>query len=73
MSRPREAKRLLQNFFSAPGELRVRDTFMELTLDVAAHSREHRALQHLCRVASSWKLSLPGDPNARPLRFRSQS
>ena len=72
MSRPREAKRLLQNFFSAPGQVRVRDTFIEVTLDVAAHRGERRALEHLCQVASSWKLSLPGDPNARPLRFRSQ-
>lgn len=72
MSRPREAKRLLQNFFSAPGEVRVRDDVIDVTLDVAAHRGEYRALEHLCRVASSWKLSLPGDPNERPLRFRSQ-
>jgi hypothetical protein len=73
MSRPREAKRLLQNIFSAPGEIRVRDTFIDVTLDVAAHAGERRAIDHLCHVASSWKLALPGDPSGRPLRFRPQA
>lgn len=72
MSRPREAKRLLQNLFSAPGEIRVHDAFIEVTLDVAAQRDERRALERLCRVATSWNLALPGDPNRRPLRFRSQ-
>lgn len=73
MARPREAKRLLKNFFSAPGEIRASDTFIEVILDVAAQRDERHALEHLCHVASSWELSLPGDPLGRPLRFRSQN
>ena len=73
MHRPREAKRLLQNLFSAPGEVRVRDASIDVILDVAAQSDERPALDHLCRVATAWKLSLPGDPSGRPLRFRSQT
>jgi len=73
MVRPREAKRLLKNFFSAPGAVQVHDASIEVILDVAARSDERPALRHLCRVANSWKLSLPGDPKTRPLRFKTQN
>lgn len=33
MARPREAKRLLQNFFSAPGDLRIAANYIEVVLD----------------------------------------
>jgi len=73
MARPREAKKLLQNFFSAPGDVRVHEASIEVTLDVAAQRTERRALHRLCRVANRWKLTLPGDPKARPLRFGTQN
>lgn len=70
MSRPREAKRLLRNFFSASGELRVTDKSIEVTLDVAGTKNERDALAALCRVVNGWKLTHPGDVAGRPLRFR---
>lgn len=73
MRRPNEARRLLQNFFSAPGEIRVRDNSIDVSLDVAARPDEREALNRLCLVVNGWKLVLPGDPNARPLRFRTQN
>ena len=73
MPRPREAKRLLQNFFCAPGDLRVKGDHIDICLDVAARADELPAVAQLCRVATTWKLTLPGDPMARPLRFRAQN
>ena len=73
MARPREAKRLLQNFFCAPGDVLVREGSIEVRLDVAARNDERRALRRLCGVATRWKLTLPGDPKARPLRFGTQN
>lgn len=70
MSRPREAKRLLRNLFSAPGDLRVTDNSIEVVLDVAGTKNEQYALAALCRTVNAWKLTHPGDVAARPLRFR---
>ena len=72
MARPREAKRLLRNLFSAPGDLRVTANFIEVVLDVAANADERAALNALCRTVNAWKLAHPGDAAARPLRFRTQ-
>lgn len=70
MRRPREAKQLLRNFFSASGDLRVTDNSIEVVLDVAGTSNEHHALAALCRTVTAWKLTHPGDAAGRPLRFR---
>jgi len=70
MSRPREAKRLLRNLFSASGDLRVTDDSIELVLDVAGTRNEQDALAALCRTVNAWKLTHPGDVAGRPLRFR---
>lgn len=72
MARPREAKRLLQNLFAAPGDLRVTATSIEVVLDVAATQDEQSALEELCRAVNARKLTHPGDPAARHLRFRTQ-
>ena len=72
MARPREAKRLLQNFFSAPGDLRIAANYIEVVLDAAATPEERSALDGLCATVNAWKLTHPGDPAARPLRFRTQ-
>ena len=71
--RPREAKRLLQNVFSAPGHVRVHSDFIDVSLDVAARQDELAPIQNLLRVDTEWKLALPGDSLARPLRFRAQN
>lgn len=73
MVRPREAKRLLRNFFSAPGDLRVTANSIEVALDVAATPEERSALDALCNTVNAWKLTHPGDDAARPLRFRTQN
>ena len=70
MSRPREAKRLLRNLFSASGDLRVTANSIEVVLDVAGNKNEHDALAALCRTVNGWKLAHPGDVAGRPLRFR---
>jgi hypothetical protein len=73
MARPREAKRLLQNFLSAPGDLRVAADHVGVVLDAAATPEERAAVDGLCATVNAWKLTHPGDPAARPLRFRTQS
>jgi hypothetical protein len=70
MARPREAKRLLRNLFSASGDLRVTANTIEVILDVAGTKNEQAALAALCRTVNDWKLTHPGDVAARPLRFR---
>jgi hypothetical protein len=72
MARPREAKRLLRNLFSAPGALRVTANAIEVVLDVAATPDERSALDTLCNTVNAWKLTHPGDAAARPLHFRTQ-
>jgi hypothetical protein len=72
MARPRQAKRLLQNFFSAPGDLRVTTNHIEIVLDAAATPEERFALDGLCATVNAWRLTHPGDAAARPLRFRTQ-
>lgn len=69
MARPREAKRLLRNFFTAAGDVRVTAKRIDVVLDVAATAAESRALDALCRTVNAWKLTHPGDAATRPLRF----
>jgi hypothetical protein len=70
MARPREAKRLLRNLFSASGDLRVTANTIEVSLDVAGNKNEQDAVAALCRTVNGWKLTHPGDVAARPLLFR---
>lgn len=72
MSRPREAKRLLRNFFSASGDLRVKAHSIEVVLDIATNEDERSALKVFCQAINDLKLTHPGDAAARPLRFRTQ-
>lgn len=70
MARPREAKRLLRNLFSASGDLRVTANTIEVILDVAGNKNEQDSVAALCRTVNGWKLTHPGDVAARPLLFR---
>lgn len=72
MSRPREAKRLLRNFFSASGDLRVKADSIAVVLDIAANEDERSALDAFCHAINDLRLTHPGDDDARPLRFRTQ-
>jgi hypothetical protein len=70
MTRPREAKKLLANVFSAPGNVRVRARTITVALSVAANTAEHAALDALFDELNDLGLTLPGDD--RELRFESQ-
>ena len=72
LARPGEAKRLLQNVFSAPGDIRVSSKAITVTLDPAANRKERVALKAFFSTFNRNRLSHPGDPLARPVRFRLQ-
>ena len=72
LRRPREAKKALANLFAAPGDVRVNGRSITVTLSPAATSNEQRAFQQLFEVINRLNLTLPGDAECRPLRFRSQ-
>lgn len=70
--RPTEAKKALANLLAAPGEVRVNGKSITVTLSPAGTPNEHEAFQTLLLEVNRWKLTLPGDPDCRPLCFRSQ-
>jgi hypothetical protein len=72
MKRPDEAKKLLANILTAPGEIRVHSTDITVVLDCAATRDERRAIASLLAEVTGAQLTLPGDPARRPLRFQSQ-
>lgn len=71
MLKPAEAKKLLANIFAAPGDLRVGDKTITLNLEIAARKNEREAIAALFQTINSRNLTLPGDSQARPLRFKS--
>jgi hypothetical protein len=72
LSRPREAKRALRNLLAAPGHIRLGKRTVTITLLPAGTANELAAFDKLLAVVSRQHLVLPGDPNQRRLRFRSQ-
>lgn len=72
LARPAEAKRLLQNVFSAPGSIRVSKKSITVSLDPAANRSERPALQAFLAAFNRRRLRHPGDPFARPIRFELQ-
>jgi Helix-turn-helix domain len=72
MKYPDEAKKLLANIFTAPGEVRVCATAITIVLDCAANGGERTAIAELLSEITAAKLTLPGDPSRRPLAFRAQ-
>lgn len=68
---PAEAKKVLANLFAAPGDVRVNATSITVTLSPAANRDESNAIAALLDALCRQKLTLPDDPQARPLRFRS--
>ena len=69
MRRPREAKKALQNLLAAPGSVTFRPDSIRVCLRPAATTDERRAFAHLLREANAARLTLPGDPDRRPLHF----
>ena len=72
LRRPREAKKVLANIFAAPGQVRVNGKSITITLKPTGNRNELEAINELFQVVNRWKLTLPGDPSSRPLRFGSQ-
>ncbi|HEX7500503.1 MAG TPA: hypothetical protein VF524_09395 [Polyangia bacterium] len=72
MRRPREAKKLLANLLAAPGHVTVSDSAIRVTLLCAANAAERKSIDAFLRRVTAQRLTLPGDPAARPLAFRSQ-
>lgn len=73
LRRPEEAKKVLANLFAAPGQVRVNGKSITVTLDPVGTKNEQEAIAELLQAINRGKLTLPGDPKKRPLRFRSQN
>jgi hypothetical protein len=69
LDRPREVKKLLATLFTAPGTVRVSSRAVTVRLMPAAADSEREALREFLRGATRMRLSLPGDPDARRLRW----
>jgi len=69
MTKPAEAKHLLANLLRAPGQVRVGATVISIDLAPAATAPERIAIANFLRDISGLRLTLPGDPRSRPLRF----
>jgi len=69
MRRPREAKKALQNLLAAPGAITFRARSIRVRLFPAATPNERLAFAALLKQVNTARLTLPGDPNRRPLHF----
>jgi Transposase protein len=72
LDRPREAKKTLDNLLAAPAVLHATHKLIVVELAPAGTRRERAAFVELLRPINARKLSLPGDPARRPLRFKIQ-
>lgn len=72
LDREAEAKMVLANVFKAPGRVRTLKNTIVVELSVAATDSERESLRRFFADLDRLRLTLPGDPAARPLRFRSQ-
>ena len=69
LDRPREVKKLLATLFTAPGTVRVSSRAVTVRLAPAASDSEREALREFLRDVTRMRLSLPGDPDSRRLRW----
>jgi hypothetical protein len=72
LDRPREAKKTLDNLIAAPAVIHATPKLIVVELLPAGTRRELAAFVELLRPINARKLSLPGDPARRPLRFKLQ-
>jgi hypothetical protein len=72
LPRPAEAKKTLDNLLAAPAVIHSTRSIIVVELAPAATRRERAAFVELLRPINARKLSLPGDPARRPLRFKVQ-
>ena len=69
LDRPREVKKLLATLFAAPGIVRLSSRAVTVRLMPAANDSERDALRAFLRDLTRLRLSLPGDPDTRRLRW----
>jgi hypothetical protein len=69
LPKPREAKKTLHNLLAAPGTVAYRATSIGVRLRPAATRAERMAFAVLLRGVNARRLTLPGDPQRRTLRF----
>lgn len=72
LRKPREAKKLLASIFASPGEIRVGKKSVTINLAIAARTDERKAIALFFDTINTWKLTLPGEPEQRILKFKSQ-
>lgn len=72
LRKPTEAKMVLANLFRTTGDIRVTDNSIIISLYLIGRKDERDAIDQLFLKINDWKLTLPGDPKNRPLRFKSQ-
>ena len=70
LPRGAEAKKTLANLFAAPGDIRVGPRTIDVCLCPAGTRPEQAAFVELLDAVNRLRLSMPGDQQARPLRFR---
>ncbi len=69
LDRPREVKKVVATLFAAPGTVRVSSRAVTVRLMPAATDSEREALRVFLRDITRMRLSLPGDPDRRRLRW----
>jgi transposase len=69
LDRPREVKKLLATLFAAPGTVRLSSRAVTVRLMPAATEPERNAIAAFLRAVTRLRLSLPGDPDRRRLRW----
>jgi hypothetical protein len=72
LARPAEAKKTLANLFAAPAVVHATSRAIVVNIAPAGTKRELRAFGALLDHLTAQRLTLPGDPDRRPLRFRTQ-
>jgi hypothetical protein len=70
LRKPREAKKTLTNLLTAPGMVRIGRRTVTVALAPAGSASEQRAFGALLQEVTALKLTLPGDPSRRPVRFK---
>jgi nitrogen fixation protein len=72
LRKPAEAKKILANLFDSTGNIRVSSKSITIALYLTGRKDERQAIDQLFQKINGWKLTLPGDPQNRSLRFKSQ-
>lgn len=70
---PQEAKKTLANLFASPGDVKVGARSILVRLTPAGTLPEYMAFKRMLAEVNALKLTLPGEPRRRRLRFELQS